>query len=98
MTKIDISGSSVNDAREYILRMLSENNNNVQRRDRGPPEEQKSKKIEIEPNCVGMVIGRGGGTIRDIESNYSVNLRIGNFFSNKLGLWSFWTKGKLYFS
>lgn len=36
-----------------------------------------SSKIDIESNKVGMVIGRGGGKIREIQDNFNVHVRIG---------------------
>lgn len=36
-----------------------------------------SEKIDIESNKVGMVIGRGGGKIREIQENFNVHVKIG---------------------
>lgn len=38
-----------------------------------------SSKIDIESNKVGMVIGRGGGKIREIQDNFNVHVRIGMY-------------------
>lgn len=38
-----------------------------------------SSKIDIESNKVGMVIGRGGGKIREIQDNFNVHVRIGKW-------------------
>lgn len=36
-----------------------------------------SEKIDIESTKVGMVIGRGGGKIREIQENFNVHVKIG---------------------
>lgn len=36
-----------------------------------------SSVIEIDPGKVGMVIGRGGGKIREIQQNFQVHVKIG---------------------
>lgn len=38
-----------------------------------------SEKIDIESNKVGMVIGRGGGKIREIQENFNVHVKIGTY-------------------
>lgn len=43
-----------------------------------------SEKIDIESNKVGMVIGRGGGKIREIQENFNVHVKIGKL---KWQLW-----------
>jgi len=40
------------------------------------PQNGTSSIIEIEPNKVGMVIGRGGGKIREIQENFNVHVKI----------------------
>lgn len=40
-----------------------------------------SEKIDIESNKVGMVIGRGGGKIREIQENFNVHVKIGTYKS-----------------
>lgn len=37
----------------------------------------ESSVIEIDPSKVGMVIGRGGGKIREIQQNFQVHVKIG---------------------
>lgn len=39
-----------------------------------------SSKMDIDSKKVGMVIGRGGGKIREIQDNFNVHVKIGNFF------------------
>lgn len=68
----------MNDAKVYILRLVSENNNNVHRRSEFSSNEKKSKQIEIISSSVGRVIGRGGGTVKDIEGKHNVKLNIGD--------------------
>lgn len=36
-----------------------------------------SSKMDIDSNKVGMVIGRGGGKIREIQDNFNVHVKIG---------------------
>lgn len=43
------------------------------------PQGSASDMIEIDTNKVGMVIGRGGGKIREIQQNFNVHVKIGNF-------------------
>lgn len=38
-----------------------------------------SSKIDIDSKKVGMVIGRGGGKIREIQVNFNVHVKIGEF-------------------
>lgn len=38
-----------------------------------------SSKIDIDSKKVGMVIGRGGGKIREIQDNFNVHVKIGEF-------------------
>lgn len=41
-----------------------------------------SSKIDIDSKKVGMVIGRGGGKIREIQVNFNVHVKIGEFLSS----------------
>lgn len=43
----------------------------------GYPEASASSLMEIDSNKVGMVIGRGGSKIREIQENYNVHVKIG---------------------
>lgn len=43
-----------------------------------------SEKIDIESNKVGMVIGRGGGKIREIQDNFNVHVRIGKYLTRSI--------------
>lgn len=38
-----------------------------------------SQKMDIDSKKVGMVIGRGGGKIREIQDNFHVHVKIGTF-------------------
>lgn len=38
-----------------------------------------SSKIDIDSKKVGMVIGRGGGKIREIQVNFNVHVKIGEY-------------------
>lgn len=45
-----------------------------------------SSKIDIDSSKVGMVIGRGGGKIREIQVNFNVHVKIGTFLIEATGL------------
>lgn len=45
----------------------------------GYPEGSASSLLEIESNKVGMVIGRGGSKIREIQENFNVHVKIGKY-------------------
>lgn len=76
---MEIKGSSSNDAMEYVLQMLKEGNGNSDRRNRSTQQGTESKSIQIDSSAVGLVIGRGGARIREIENNHSVKLNIGKY-------------------
>lgn len=46
--------------------------------DRGGSSED-SMQIEIDPSKVGMVIGRGGSKIKEIQETFGVNVKVGEF-------------------
>lgn len=45
---------------------------------------EDSIQVEIDPNKVGMVIGRGGSKIKEIQDMFGVNVKVGELFT------SFW--------
>lgn len=75
------------ETRRYIEDLLSRGNNRngasgggnangrSQSQTRGSP--SNSKVIEIDPSMVGLIIGRGGSKIRELEEKFKVNLKIG---------------------
>lgn len=44
-----------------------------------PPEGSASSLLEIDSNKVGMVIGRGGSKIREIQESFNVHVKIGEY-------------------
>lgn len=40
-----------------------------------------SSKMDIDSKKVGMVIGRGGGKIREIQDNFNVHVKIGKYLN-----------------
>lgn len=85
----------MNEARKYIERLCSENNNgrdggdqqrfnsqahggSDRNRDGGQSNSSSdSRTIEIDHSNVGLVIGRSGAKIRELEEKFKVVLRIG---------------------
>lgn len=57
----------------------SRNNDNDRGNDGGGRygDRNDSVVLEINPNKVGMVIGRGGAKIREIQEQYNVNVKVG---------------------
>lgn len=86
---VNISGSvqDVSDANKYIEEMIENSNgqsNGGGRQERKDNNQWESRKydnslvIEIDPHNVGMVIGRGGSKIKELQSKHNVDMRIGN--------------------
>lgn len=48
-----------------------------------------SQKMDIDSKKVGMVIGRGGGKIREIQDNFNVHVKIGTFNTITLYTWHY---------
>lgn len=59
-------------------RMNNFNNGGAPRQFNFDPSSPFSK-IDIDSKKVGMVIGRGGGKIREIQDNFKVHVKIGMF-------------------
>lgn len=56
------------------------NNDHNRRNDGGgryADDRNDSVVLEINPNKVGMVIGRGGAKIREIQEQFNVNVKVG---------------------
>lgn len=79
---IEGNAKNVQNAKEHIQNFLqnSSNRNAPRSNEYSTSNTQKiSKNVEIEPSNVGLVIGRGGSTIREITSTFNVKVDIGMF-------------------
>lgn len=86
----------MNEARKYIERLCSENNNGRDGGDQqrsnsqahgGSNPSSDSRTIEVDHSNVGLIIGRSGAKIRELEEKFKVVLRIGKLlisFQGKL--------------
>lgn len=79
---VNVSGNShdVNDAKKHIEDMLSRsrsqsNTRNSDQRDRGRGNND-GERVEIYPDKVGTIIGRGGCMIRELQDNHGVRINV----------------------
>lgn len=42
------------------------------------------RSFELDQRFVGIVIGRGGSNIRDVEQRFNVRMKIGEYFANSI--------------
>jgi len=78
--------NNVQNAKSYIEGMIQDNSMEYSNRSEsqyGRRENNQSRNtndestvIEINPNKVGMIIGRGGGKIRELQEKFNVHLRV----------------------
>lgn len=75
--------NNMKDAKDFIESYLSEDSqNNEQRREPNRNYNQQgtdSRSIFIDVSKVGLVIGRGGSKIKELQDKYNVNVKVGMF-------------------
>lgn len=84
--QVKIRGESrnVSDAKRFVQDLLADNNSSGPNRHQNESRPQngnysETHTLEIDPGKVGMVIGRGGSTIRDLQGKFSVNVNVGMY-------------------